>query len=378
MSATERTGTAGERAAPTSEASERGGAGFGSGMRAWWARRAVNDAAYVRLSCEIRAARPEFELLAKRSGSEGESWATYGLELLDRAERDLERGAIDEAWRNLNTARRFEIYGLDRLAEGTEREGCRSELAVRAVTLREEALDALDGWRRRAVVDLLCDDSETLRDDVTDAELRVASRILHDRYESVHQGRGERQRQFNQLVFMAALSGLALLVLTLVDWVWAGSSGVTGLVADVLATPFSATLAGEGLPPEAAAAAVAAEVATPGFAVFMTVTGVMGASLFGMLSLRKRSHSTKVAQQISQITVTGARGVIGAISALLFYFVLQTPLLYDGTLLAEGLITPFLMVVVGFAAGYSERMAPDVVSRVASITDSDESTGSAD
>jgi hypothetical protein len=67
--------------------------------------------------------------------------------------------------------------------------------------------------------------------------------------------------------------------------------------------------------------------------------------------------------------VTGARGVIGAISALLFYFVLQTPLLHDGTLLGEGLITPALMVVVGFAAGYTERMAPEVVARVASVTD---------
>jgi hypothetical protein len=358
MSTTESTEAVGERATSVSEAAEGFGRAetLGSRLRAWWARRSMNGAAYVRLHCELRTARPEFELLAKRSGSEDESWVAYGRELLEMAEEALDRGAIDEAWRHLNTARRFEVYGLERLAAAEERRGGRSELEVRAAAVREEALDALSGWQRRAVADLLCDGSEELRDDVTDSELRAASRILHERYEHVHMGRSERQRQFNQLVMMAALSGLSLLVLTLADWMWADAPGLAGSVASFLATPFGAT---------------GADVASPGFALFMTIAGVMGASLFGMRSLRNRALSTDVAQQISQLTVTGARGVIGAVSALLFYFVLQTPLLSEGTVLAPGLVTPELMIVVGFAAGYSERMAPDVVSRVASITDSD-------
>lgn len=116
-----------------------------------------------------------------------------------------------------------------------------------------------------------------------------------------------------------------------------------------------------------------AEVALtePGFALFVSIVGVMGASMFGMRSLRNQSLPTKIPQQINQITVTGARGVIGAISALLFYFVLQTSLLQEGTVLAEGAITAPMMVVVGFAAGYAERMAPSVVATVASITDTD-------
>ena len=357
MSTTKRTETAREQPAAVSDAGSTLGTEAWSRVRTWWAKRSMNGAAYVRLHCELRTARPEFELLARRSDSEGDSWVTYGRELLSMAERDLDRGAIDEAWRHLNTARRFEIYGLERLLEADEQEGHRSELEVRAAAVREEALDALDGWQRRAVIDLLCDGSEALRDDVRGSELRAASRILHERYESVHMGRSERQRQFNQLVLMAVLSGLSLLALTLADWMWEGGSGLMGAVADLLATPFGAT---------------SADVASPGFALFMTVAGVMGASLFGMRSLRNRSLSTNVAQQISQITVTGARGVIGAVSALLFYFVLQTPLLGEGGILAPGLVTPSLMVVIGFAAGYSERMAPDVVSRVASITDSGE------
>jgi hypothetical protein len=100
----------------------------------------------------------------------------------------------------------------------------------------------------------------------------------------------------------------------------------------------------------------------------------MGASLFGMRSLRNRSLSTKIPQQINQLTVTSARGVIGAISALLFYFVLQTPLLQNGTIIADDVITAPIMVVIGFAAGYAERMAPNVVATVASVTERSETT----
>jgi hypothetical protein len=162
---------------------------------------------------------------------------------------------------------------------------------------------------------------------------------------------------------LGVLSGLFLFVLTLLDWLWDGSTGLTGLVADFLGTPFGSE---------------EIILTAPGFAVFMTIAGVMGASLFGMRSLRNQSLSTKIPQQINQLTVTSARGVIGAISALLFYFVLRTPFLQDGTIVADGVITAPMMVVVGFAAGYTERMIPSVVARVASITDRDESNESKD
>ncbi|GAA0545573.1 hypothetical protein ABNG02_16075 [Halorubrum ejinorense] len=315
----------------------------------------VNRAAYVRLHAELSTARPEFELLAERTRSEDDSWVAYGRELLAMAEADLRSGALDEAWRHLHTAKRLEVYGLEKL-EGIDSNHDRgSELRTRAAVIRGEALDALGGWPRQAVVDLLCDETEALKDEITGAELRAASRILDDQYESVYLNRSERQRQFNQLVLMGALSGLTLLALTLLDWVWNGTSGLTGSVASLLETPW-------GEP----------ATATPGFAVFMIIAGVMGASLFGMRSLRNRSLSTKIPQQINQLTVTGARGVIGAISALLFYFVLQTPLLQNGTIIADDVITAPIMVVIGFAAGYAERMAPNVVATVASVTEPSE------
>ena len=327
------------------------------------ARRAVNKGAYIQLRAELTAARPEFEQLVEQTDAEGASWVKHGRDLLERAETNLRRGEIEEAWRALHTARRFEVYGLEALAGQTATAGERSELQIRAGIVHEEALDELVGWRRQAVVDILCDEHEQLRAGITGPELRAASRLLHEQYERVYLRRSERQREFNQLVLMGTLSGLALLVLTLADWSLDATStaGLASLLGEFLATPFDAS---------------AGDVATPGFAVFMTVVGVIGASLFGIRTLRNQSLSTKIPQQINQLTVTSARGVIGAISALLFYFVLQTPLLTDGTILADGVVSAPMMVVVAFAAGYTERMAPGVVAKVASISDTDDSDAS--
>lgn len=337
--------------------------------RTFFAKRTVNDAAYVRLRTELAAAIPEFELLVERSSAEGESWVTRGREFLRMAVTNLRRGDFDESWRHLHTARRLEVYGLERLEERArddestsdatgERVKPRSELQVRAAVVYEQALDNLSGWRRRAVINLLGDDSDELDERVTGAELRAAKRILDEHFESVYLVRSEHQRQFNQLVSMGVLSGLSLFVLSLIDWILGdATTGFAGIVATFLETPFGTT---------------APEVTAPGFAVFVTVAGVMGASLFGMRSLRKRSGPTKIPQQINQLTVTSARAVIGAISALLFYFVLQTPLLGSGTIVVDNIALAPTMVVVGFAAGYNERMAPAVVARVASLTDTDD------
>ena len=336
--------------------------------RAYVGKQFTNRVAYARLSAELATARPEFELVVERSGSGDDSWSVHGRSLLDAAEAKLRMGAIGEAWRHLHTARRLELYGLEKLDDARGADGDkkrRFELQLRAGVVREEALDALGGWRRRAVVDLLCDGDEKLRPDLGAAEVEAAMALLHEQYETIHMARTERQHQFNQLVLMGALSGLVLLVLTFLDWWWdpVPATRLTGRVAAFLVTPF-----GSGV----------VDTTAPGLAVYMTVAGVMGASLFGIRSLRNRSLSTKTPQQVNLITVTSARGVIGAVSALLFFFVLQTSLVTSGTILAAEVVTAPAMVVVGFAAGYTERLAPSVVAKIASITETDGETDPAE
>lgn len=180
-------------------------------IRRWFTKMSVNKAAYTRLHSELAAARPEFELLVQRAGAEGASWAKSGCELLDQADSALRQGAIEEAWRHLHTARRFEIYGLEVLDEQRDEGDGQANLDIRAAVIREEALETLNGWRRRGVVALLCDENGALRAGITGSELRAATRILQEHYEGIYLVRSERQRQFNQLALMGVFSGLSLL-----------------------------------------------------------------------------------------------------------------------------------------------------------------------
>ncbi|WP_152043067.1 hypothetical protein [Salinigranum salinum] len=341
-------------------------------QRSFVAKLLVNDAAYSGLSSELTVSIREFEMTVERSQAEGEPWATLGRELLQTAVGDLRRGNFNESWRHLHAAKRLEIYGLERIEEQVqdtdsasditdERVKPSSPLQVRAATVREEALDALDGWRRQAVVDLLCDESEALRDDVTAAELSEASRILHEQYESTYLVRSEYQRQFNQLLFMGLLSGLSLFVLSLLDSTLGDAPlGFAGSMAAYLETPFGTT------PPD---------VTAVGFAVYVALTGVMGASVSGIWSLRRHSDRTRIPPQINQRTITTGRGAIGAVSALVLYFLLQTPFLSEGTTMVDSSALASLMIAVGFAAGYSERLVPAAVAQVASLSDTDETDG---
>ena len=108
------------------------------------ARPAVNKGAYIQLRAELTAARPEFEQLVEQTDAEGASWVKHGRDLLERAETNLRRGEIEEAWRALHTARRFEVYGLEAFAGQTATAGERSELQIRAGIVHEEALATFD------------------------------------------------------------------------------------------------------------------------------------------------------------------------------------------------------------------------------------------
>ncbi|WP_380676659.1 hypothetical protein [Salinigranum sp. GCM10025319] len=69
--------------------------------------------------------------------------------------------------------------------------------------------------------------------------------------------------------------------------------------------------------------------------------------------------STRTAQQTPGLYVTGARMFIGATSALFLVFALFT-----GLLNVQESVTAPLALAIGFAGGYSERLAPEAVDRV--------------
>jgi hypothetical protein len=294
---------------------------------------------YVRLRGDYLTFREEFDALVAAATAAGVTdlfWTEDVLDLFERIEDALERGRIADGWRHFHGARRIETYGLEALDEATGSD----ELEARARALRRESLEVLGGWRRTAVEELLGRDG--LDAEVTGSAVRQVHGILNEQYESVHLRRDYLQIQFKQLFRLGFVSTILFGLLAALPYFASDVTPWIGPVVAFLESPFAVAVdPGTGASPA---------VSSLGFAVFVALAGVVGASLFGMRSLRDERLSMKVAQQLTGLTVTWARGLFGAIGALVVYFALQTPFM------SVGENTAAVMIVVGFTAGYSERL----------------------
>lgn len=349
-----------------------GGAGGGlSGLFARYRRfRLREDDGYSRLIGQVDAFEARFERLKRRVEAEGGSmdWTEECERLHERTRAALAAGYVERAWHTYHGARRGLYYGIEQLPDGSD------QLHGHAEAVLAECEDTLGSWRLAAVRDLLVDDEtlaklragdaetvqnvsggdpETLRrlaagdhgavkPDVSAEELVKASELLDEQYENVHRKRRHLQRQFNQLFSLALGATVAFLGLATL-----AELNLAFPVVDLLERPFAATAGESG-----------ADTGSVGFAVFVVLSGVLGASLFGMRSLSSKSLSTRVPQRITSLTATVARGVIGGASALFLYVVIGS-----GFLSVE--VTPQLLIAVGFVAGYSERLVPAAVDTVA-------------
>lgn len=217
----------------------------------------------------------------------------------------------------------------------TEALGDTDSLTTLARIVYEDALATLSASHRRAVVALLTDGS-TLKSPPTADELAASMRVLHQQYERLLLRRRYLQSQFNQLLVQGTVSLLVLLGVA-----FAAELGLS----PILVSPLTTT-----------------DLTSVGFALYVVLVGVIGASLFGMRSLRNLPLSAQTTSQVPGLFVTGARVFIGASSALILVFVLFT-----GLLPIQESVTAPLALAIAFAGGYSERLAPqtvDVVSQV--------------
>ena len=377
----------GERATPGQHSGSEQGRGWVSRVRSRLrSSRSRGKMGYIRLHGELETYCEEFDLLvarAQRAGISDSFWEQDVRDLLTKAREALADGRIIDGWKHLHGARRVEIYGLIALdkacAEGhpdgdspenePHWEDCNA-LRSRAHTVREEALDELSGSDKRCVENLLGRDG--LKERLSGDAVREASQILHQRRENDHLKRFFLQLQFNWL-FLIGLTGIVLfLVFAIVPSFSAGSEGTIGTFASFLEPPFNVTTSEPGFsmnqrvianqtPPKTNTRTP--DVSSAGFAIFVILAGIIGASLFGMWSLRRQTHSTKTAQEISPGSLAAFRGLVGAISALIFYFAIQTPFV------SLGENTAALMIFVGFAAGYSERLVPAAVEKVSGVVE---------
>jgi hypothetical protein len=252
--------------------------------------------------------------------------------LLGRTATHLQAGRVQRGWACFHAARRVDLYAYaryDRLSGGET-----TLLRDRAAEIHREATETLRGWRREAVSDLLLDSNGTVKRTLSTTAVIRARHLVDEANQANHVKRRYLQRQLRYLL------GLGVVALALFLW------GLT-----------------ESNPLDMSS------VTTTAFVVYVPLFGILGASLFGVRSVSKTATSTNVPQNFTPFGVVLARTFIGAISAVALYLGLTADVVNLAT--ADTGISPALLLGVAFAAGYSERLAPQAVERMSTLSQGD-------
>lgn len=310
----------------------------------------VNELGYQRLEGELNTFRTEFEsLIAQTDAEDGTpAWIDRGHRLLGMADDALEEGNLQQGWSYYHAAKRLSIHGIEAVGGAPALRGEDQELL-------KEAENAPFGWRTDAVRERIASADGTLREDLTVVDLQAAHQLIHEGYESIHRKRHHLQSQFRYLRLGGLLTILTFLLVAI------GGAG-----AGLIPSPFVE------FQPADAADATAGNSANPAwFLLYVVLAGMLGASLFGLRSLRHGPISTSTPQYLSGFQASVARLVVGAGSALAVFFFARSELL---TIDAGGGLTtgPFL-IALAFAAGYSQRFVHATVEAVAGMAETETS-----
>jgi hypothetical protein len=252
--------------------------------------------------------------------------------LLGRTATHLRAGRVQRGWACFHAARRVDLYAYahyDRLSDGET-----ALLRDRAAEINREATETLRGWRREAVSDLLLDSNGNVKRTLSTTAVIRARHLVDEANQANHVKRRYLQRQLRYLL------GLGVVALALFLW------GLT-----------------ESNPLDMSS------VTTTAFVVYVPLFGILGASLFGVRSVSKTATSTNVPQNFTPFGVVLARTFIGAISAVALYLGLTADVINLAT--ADAGVSPALLLGVAFAAGYSERLAPQAVERMSTLSQGD-------
>lgn len=231
-------------------------------------------------------------------------------ELLRMAEVASHQGDLDEAWRLFHAAQRMEIFSLSG-----------EELRSKAETIANEA-EKLTSWRRGALEGLL-GKAGSLKDTLTREQTYQAAVIRDEHYNNT----AYKDRLLKDHI--AVLAGL-----------------ITGLVTLIGIDVLANTVFGF----------------EPGRAVGVALYGLLGGAYSAVLKVPTSTVSSRIPELNHSLQLTLLRILVGAVSALIVYQILQSDFLKS---MFTVLITrDQSYYVIAFVSGFSERLVLKAVSIV--------------
>jgi hypothetical protein len=248
------------------------------------------------------------------------------LKILASARAEVEHGHLEDGWKCLLTAQRLEILHL-----------CGAELNATAAALGKEA-EKLNGWRKAAVIEAL----KTTEGEALDPK-RVfrAAGIRDEHYHNEAYKDGLRRD--------GALGLAVILIAVFLVLFWLGSSGH---LAHVASTP--------SLPSGSNIEHWSTVLATVG------VFGLLGAIVSAITDMPKTGAPARIPEMASSFRVMILRLFIGPASAIVLYFVIRSSL--SALIIHFDKVDGYAILVISFAAGFSERLVMRVVQHIAGET----------
>ncbi len=280
-----------------------------------WSLLSGRNAKRTRLEGEIFALEKELNWLKETSNKADSCWAKFSEEMLIRAKRALTVNNFDLGWRYLNTARSLSFLGLDFNKDYRR---------AKAVVIWTDAKAKLGSWRKDTIKALLLD-KDDIKSEVSNYDLFQAHQILSEHYANQYYRIDAFERHL-LILSCAAAAAIGLLILL-------AASG----------EDFSKLTGWK-------------------YVLSITLFGIMGAVVSGMLSARGGTQARIPEQQISN-SMTLAKLAVGAISALAIYVFIISDIFTIGAIKLEKI--PLVILAASFVAGFTERLVNQAVETVA-------------
>jgi 8-oxo-dGTP pyrophosphatase MutT (NUDIX family) len=279
---------------------------------------------FIRLAAAMSTVRTTLESLTQLNQVEEQLWwATSASQSLKKAEDALSRHDLDGGWSAVHDAERTLTHGLP----------CEN-LLTKAIHLRADAGGKVKGWRLNAVNRLFevskFDDWLKNPGTIGEDDLNLLRQVVIETMEIFH---GHSDNVYHRMHLVSA---------QLKRMVWLT---VVLLVAVFMASYFYAPgtdLSVENLIPVALAGAFGGVVST----------------MFQLI----RVGRAKIPEALLQGIITSGRPLVGAAASLFIYFAMKSEIV---SVVAIENISLNTGIVVGFVAGFSERLVLSTVEKIA-------------
>jgi hypothetical protein len=277
---------------------------------------------WARLSGSLKAYSLEVDRRMSLPESQGKEWVVNLKKALVQCQNQLDDNRIDEAWKSFDTARRLEIFGMEKL-----------ELQQVAKVLRQEATK-LNEWRMKAIFSIIGDPEHPVNDEMT-AEMLYEATLVRD-------------EDFNNTYYKNRLTRNLFMLLFSLLILWSGLIILYFFTACDCINSKTFVNCSEGV-----------------FLLGILLFGLLGATSSSILIIRQKSGQTRITEISSNAYVTLSRIFVGAAFSIFIFMILKSEMAAKINLFTFEINNPLDYFAIAFVSGFAERLAKNAIEALA-------------